>query len=149
MLIRWKNTTTWSAFYRDLYHALCHVRIRLNNLAEEFCCKETVWPIWFCFVFFPRLLKLRAFNDFEAGEKKKKKRREMAGHRVSSQSTWHYFQTWYIWQDTACYNFHLRMMQSDFFWLLRNHAHRRDFNANLNNFLRGLRARVTPCTLKF
>lgn len=42
MLIRWRNTSTLNAPYRDLYHALCHVRIRLNNLAAELCCKKTI-----------------------------------------------------------------------------------------------------------
>lgn len=44
MLLRWKDTTTSLTLYEDLYHALCHVRVGLDNVAREFCCtagKET------------------------------------------------------------------------------------------------------------
>ena len=41
MLLHWRNTTTSTALYRDLYHALCHHRVGLNNVAKEFCGKET------------------------------------------------------------------------------------------------------------
>ena len=41
MLLRWRNTTTSTTPYRELFEALCHSRIGLNNLAKEFCCKET------------------------------------------------------------------------------------------------------------
>lgn len=43
MLLRWRDTTTSSVLYEDLYHALCHPRVGLNNLAKEFCCKDTTW----------------------------------------------------------------------------------------------------------
>ncbi|XP_020614376.1 uncharacterized protein LOC110052580 isoform X2 [Orbicella faveolata] len=38
MLLRWRDTTTSLTPYEDLYHALCHVRVGLNNVAREFCC---------------------------------------------------------------------------------------------------------------
>ena len=41
MLHRWGNTTTSALPYHDLYDALCHWRVGRNNLAEEFCRKET------------------------------------------------------------------------------------------------------------
>ena len=43
MLLRWTDTTTSLTLYEDLYHALCHVRVGLNNVAREFCIagKET------------------------------------------------------------------------------------------------------------
>ena len=41
MLLRWKNTTASTTLYQDLYKALCHVRVGLNNLAKELCCKKT------------------------------------------------------------------------------------------------------------
>ena len=41
MLRRWKNTKTLATPYRDLYKALCHRRVGLDNLAKEFCCRET------------------------------------------------------------------------------------------------------------
>ena len=41
MLLRWRNTTASTTFYRDLYYALCHPRVGLNNVAKEFCGKET------------------------------------------------------------------------------------------------------------
>ena len=40
MLLRWKNTTVSATPYGELYNALCHIRVGLNNLAKEFCCKE-------------------------------------------------------------------------------------------------------------
>ena len=43
MLLHWRDTTTSNVLYEDLYHALCHHRVGLNNLAKEFCCKETTW----------------------------------------------------------------------------------------------------------
>jgi len=42
MLLRWRNTTASSTLYRDLYYALCHQGVGLNNVAKEFCGKETV-----------------------------------------------------------------------------------------------------------
>ena len=41
MLLRWRDTTTSTSFYCDLYNALCHDRVGLNNVAKEFCGKET------------------------------------------------------------------------------------------------------------
>jgi len=41
MLLHWRNTTTSTTFYCDLYNALCHHRVGLNNVANEFCGKET------------------------------------------------------------------------------------------------------------
>jgi len=41
MLLRWRNTTTSATPYHELFEALCHTRVGLNNLAKEFCCKET------------------------------------------------------------------------------------------------------------
>ena len=41
MLLHWRNTTTSTALYCDLYYALCHRRVGLNNVAKEFCGKET------------------------------------------------------------------------------------------------------------
>ena len=41
MLLYWKSTTSSATPYHDLYTALCHSRVGLNNLAKEFCCKET------------------------------------------------------------------------------------------------------------
>lgn len=41
MLLHWKNTTPSATLYHDLYHALCHDRVGLNNVAKEFCGKET------------------------------------------------------------------------------------------------------------
>jgi len=41
MLLRWRNTTTSATPYCQLFEALCHTRVGLNNLAKEFCCKET------------------------------------------------------------------------------------------------------------
>ena len=41
MLLRWRNTTSSNALYHDLYYALCEDKVGLNNLAKEFCCKET------------------------------------------------------------------------------------------------------------
>ena len=40
MLLRWRDTTSSTALYRDLYRALCHNRVGLNNVAKEFCGKE-------------------------------------------------------------------------------------------------------------
>ena len=42
MLLRWKTMTSSATPYHDLYNALCHHRVGLNNLAKEFCCKETL-----------------------------------------------------------------------------------------------------------
>ena len=39
MLLRWRDTTTSTALYRDLYYALCHHRVGFNNVAKEFCGK--------------------------------------------------------------------------------------------------------------
>ena len=41
MLLHWRNTTTSATLYRDLYNALGHHRVGLNNVAKEFCGKET------------------------------------------------------------------------------------------------------------
>jgi len=40
MLLHWRNTTTSRRPYEELYHALCHERVGLNNPAKQFCCKE-------------------------------------------------------------------------------------------------------------
>ena len=40
MLLHWKNTTASATLYQDLYKALCHERVGLNNVAKEFCCKK-------------------------------------------------------------------------------------------------------------
>ena len=42
MLLRWKTMTSSATPYHDLYNALCYHRVGLNNLAKEFCCKETL-----------------------------------------------------------------------------------------------------------
>ena len=42
MLHRWRNTTTSATPYCDLYDALCHDRVGRNDLAKEFCGKETI-----------------------------------------------------------------------------------------------------------
>ena len=41
MLLHWRNTTTSTTPYRELFEALSHRRVGLSNLAKEFCCKET------------------------------------------------------------------------------------------------------------
>ena len=41
MLLHWRNTTTSTTFYCDLYNALCHHRVGLNYVAKTFCGKET------------------------------------------------------------------------------------------------------------
>ena len=41
MLLRWINESTSTTLYKDLYEALCHKRVGLNNVAKRFCCKET------------------------------------------------------------------------------------------------------------
>ena len=41
MLLHWINTTASTTLYRDLFHALCHHRVGLNNVAKEFCGKES------------------------------------------------------------------------------------------------------------
>ena len=41
MLLRWIKTSTSCTPYKDLYKVLCHVRVGLDNVAREFCCKET------------------------------------------------------------------------------------------------------------
>ena len=40
VLLRWRDTTPSTALYRDLYRALCHNRVGLDNMAKEFCGKE-------------------------------------------------------------------------------------------------------------
>ena len=45
MLLHWKKTTSSATPYHDLYIALCHSRVGLNNVAKEFCSKETTWFI--------------------------------------------------------------------------------------------------------
>ena len=47
MLLHWKKTIASATPYRDLYYALCHSRVGLNNLAKEFCRKETTVLIHF------------------------------------------------------------------------------------------------------
>ena len=42
MLHRWKNTATSATPYHDLYDGLCDERVGRNNLAKEFCRKETL-----------------------------------------------------------------------------------------------------------
>ena len=42
MLHRWRNTTTSATPYHDLYDGLCDERVGCNNLAKEFCRKETL-----------------------------------------------------------------------------------------------------------
>ena len=39
MLLHWRNTTASTTLYHDLYYALCHHRVGLNNVAKEFCGK--------------------------------------------------------------------------------------------------------------
>ena len=41
MLLHWRNTTASTTLYHDLYYALCHHRVSLNNVAKQFCGKET------------------------------------------------------------------------------------------------------------
>jgi len=41
MLLRWKGTTASTTLYQDLYNALCHDKVGLNNVAKEFCCRKT------------------------------------------------------------------------------------------------------------
>ena len=41
MLLRWRDKTTSTSFYRELYNALSHDRVGLNYVAKEFCGKET------------------------------------------------------------------------------------------------------------
>jgi len=41
MLLHWRNTTASATLYPDLFYALCHDRVGLNNLAKEFCVKKT------------------------------------------------------------------------------------------------------------
>ena len=40
MLLRWRDQSTSTTLYKDLYDALCHNRVGLNNVAKLFCCKE-------------------------------------------------------------------------------------------------------------
>ena len=75
MLLHWRNTTASTTLYRDLYYALCHHRVGLNNVAKEFCGKVTTWRI---------LLQYDYLNP--VGEMKTK-----AEDRVSSQPTRQYF----------------------------------------------------------
>jgi len=41
MLLHWRNTTTSATPYHDIYNALCHSRVGLNNVAKEFCCEHS------------------------------------------------------------------------------------------------------------
>ena len=41
MLLHWRNTTASTKLYSDLYYALCHHRVGLDNVAKQFCGKET------------------------------------------------------------------------------------------------------------
>ena len=41
MLLRWIRATDSSTPYRDLYYALCKEKVGLDNVAREFCFKET------------------------------------------------------------------------------------------------------------
>ena len=52
MLLRWKSTSSSSTLYEDLYHTLCHVRVGLNKVAKEFCCKETTRHIFLQYDYF-------------------------------------------------------------------------------------------------
>ena len=49
MLLRWKNTTVSAMPFGELHHALCHIRVGLNNMPKEFSCKETSRHI--CLIF--------------------------------------------------------------------------------------------------
>ena len=40
-LLHWRNTTASTKLYSDLYYALCHHRVGLDNVAKQFCGKET------------------------------------------------------------------------------------------------------------
>ena len=40
MLLRWRDQSTSTTLYKDLYDALCHNRVGLHNVAKLFCCKE-------------------------------------------------------------------------------------------------------------
>ena len=64
MLRRWRETTSSTALYRDLYHALRHNRVGLDNVAKEFCGKEK--PKMH---FLGGLLTIRAETNFEADGK--------------------------------------------------------------------------------
>ena len=67
MLRRWRDTTSSIALYRDLYRALCHNRVGLDNVAKEFCGKEK--PKMY---FLRGLLTIRAKTNFEADGRMKK-----------------------------------------------------------------------------
>jgi len=41
MLLHWRKTTASTTLYRDLYNALSHDGVGLNDVAAEFCGKET------------------------------------------------------------------------------------------------------------
>lgn len=41
MLLHWKNTANSATLYQDLYNALCHERVGLNNVAKDVCFKKT------------------------------------------------------------------------------------------------------------
>ena len=40
MLLHWRRTANLATLYNDLYCALCHERVGLNNVAKEFCLKD-------------------------------------------------------------------------------------------------------------
>ena len=40
MLLRWRDQSTSTTLYKDLYDALCDNGVGLNNVAKRFCCKE-------------------------------------------------------------------------------------------------------------
>jgi len=42
MLLHWRNKTTSATPYCDIYKALCHSMVGLDNVAKAFCCKETI-----------------------------------------------------------------------------------------------------------
>ena len=62
MLLHWRNTTASAALYRDLFYALGHHIVGLNNVAKEFCGKETTWRI---------LLLLDSVTTWTGGEMRK------------------------------------------------------------------------------
>ena len=88
MLRRWRDTTSSTALYRDLYRALCHNRVGLDNVAKEFCGKEK--PKMH---FLGGLLTIRAGTNFEADQKMKKKMAEYKLWFSPVRDAEHYFLT--------------------------------------------------------
>ena len=65
-LLHWRNTTTLTTLYRDLYYALCNHQVGLNNVAKEICGKETTWlKMIFCQLqrLLPYIYKLLFYNN--------------------------------------------------------------------------------------